>query len=253
MRVQLLPGAPNILYTFTQIVFFCYNKGMRKIILLGISIFIFGAVFFAWENADARISEPPSRTCTEKEITDNKCANQPAPGKTYMFGPADYCRNDGPQNAESALSLIEHKKEYGTLDETQKIKIGKLLADPEYRIGGLVPCGRACDDPTTLVNEAADCGFCHFFALFNNIVNWVVKIILPAIALLFIVFGGFTIATSRGNPAQSQKGKDILIWTFAGYAVMFVGWMVLNSFLSGIGVVEWTGLTHGWWQFSCGT
>ena len=144
---------------------------MKKILFLGAYIFIFGTVFFTWGNANARISDPPIRACTEKETADNKCANKPTEGKTYMFDdPADYCRNDGLQNPENALSLIEYKKIFGALSDVEKIKIGELLGDPKYRTGALVPCGRQCDDPTTEVNEAADCGFCHFFALFRSFV-----------------------------------------------------------------------------------
>ncbi len=118
---------------------------------------------------------------------------------------------------------------------------------------GIVKCGLRTNDLKTIdVDESAPCTFCDFFVLLNRIVNWVILIIVPSIAVLFVLFGGFLLATSRGNPGQSQKGKDMLIWTFAGYAVIFVGWMVLNSLLSGIGVMEWTGLADGWWQFSCG-
>ena len=99
---------------------------------------------------------------------------------------------------------------------------------------GFVQCGLKDGDP---------CTFCDFFGLFNTITNWVIFVIVPTIAVLFIVFGGFMLATSRGNPNQLQKGKDMLIWTFAGIAIIFVSWMVLNSLLSGIGVMKWTGLT----------
>ena len=119
-------------------------------------------------------------------------------------------------------------------------------------VGGLVPCGRSCDDPTTEINEAAECTFCHFFYLLTNIINWIVFRIAPTLAVLLIAFGGFTLVVSRGNPSQSQKGKDILIWTFVGLAVIFVSWMVVNSIFAGIGVAEWSGLREGWWQFSCG-
>jgi len=122
----------------------------------------------------------------------------------------------------------------------------------EKQRGGLVPCGRSCDDPTTEINEAAECDFCHFFYLLKNIIDWIVFRIAPVLAVLLVVFGGFILATSRGNPGQSQKGKDILIWTFAGLAVIFVSWLVVNSLFAGLGVTEWTGLQEGWWQFSCG-
>ena len=108
---------------------------------------------------------------------------------------------------------------------------------------GIVKCGLRNDDPqTTDIVESDPCTFCSFFQLFNTMVNWVVLIIVPAIALLFVVLGGFLLATSRGSPGQSKKGNDMIIWTFAGIAVMFVGWMVLNSLLAGIGVQTWTHL-----------
>lgn len=103
---------------------------------------------------------------------------------------------------------------------------------------GLVSCGR----PQDIGTPNKDCTFCHFFGLFNNIIIWILKFVVSSLAVLLVVIGGFLLATSRGNPGQLQKGKDILIWTFAGLAVIFVGWAVLNSLLSGIGVVEWTGL-----------
>jgi len=153
---------------------------------------------------------------------------------------ADWCRIDGDQ---SDFIWDENNAEYGTVT---------IEGERRGITGGLVPCGRLCDDPTTEINEAADCTFCHFFYLLTNIINWILKFVVTSLAALMIIFGGFMLATSRGNPGQSQKGKDILIWTFAGLAVMFVGWMVVNSLFAGLGVVEWTGLQEGWWEFSCG-
>ncbi|MFY9457873.1 MAG: pilin [Candidatus Spechtbacterales bacterium] len=145
-----------------------------------------------------------------------------------------------------------------TIDTGSGVPIGERQISQEAQSEptaqkGIVKCGLRDDDlETTDIVESDPCTFCDFFVLFNNILKWVFLIILPTIATLFVLFGGFLLLTSRGNPGQAQKGKDMLIWTLAGYAVIFVGWMVLNSFLSGIGVMEWTGLTGGWWQFSCG-
>ena len=109
--------------------------------------------------------------------------------------------------------------------------------------GGLTVCGRYADDPTTLgIDESEPCGFCHFFSLFDRIIDWVVLKIAPTIAALLLIIGGLAVATSRGNQAQLTRGKDTIIWTLAGYAVILVGWMLVNSFFGGIGVKTWTGI-----------
>ncbi len=111
------------------------------------------------------------------------------------------------------------------------------------QMGGLVSCGRYADDPvTTDIDESKPCGFCDFFLLFKRIVDWIMLVIIPAVAGLIVVFGGFMLVISRGNPQQSKLGKDAIIYTFIGYAIVLIGWLVLNSALTGIGVQKWTGL-----------
>lgn len=119
--------------------------------------------------------------------------------------------------------------------------------------GGLVQCGRSCDDSKTEgIDEHAECGFCSLFSLFQKIVNWIVGVIAPLIALLLIVFGGFMLVTSRGDPKQTTFAKNTLIWTLIGYALILVSWVVVSSIFASIGVAKWTGLRGGWWQPVCG-
>lgn len=124
---------------------------------------------------------------------------------------------------------------------------GEIILSPTESIkvtGGLVQCGRACDNPDTPdINESDACGFCSFFSLFDKITSWIIWTIAPIIAGLLFVIGGLAIATSRGSASQLTRGKDILLWTFIGYAVILIGWLVLNSFFTGMGLKTWTGLT----------
>lgn len=109
---------------------------------------------------------------------------------------------------------------------------------------GLVPCGRKCDDPSTkLIDESQDCNFCHFFYLFEVILNWIVLKIAPLVASFVIIFGGVFFIISRGNPGQTSKARNAVIVALGGYALMFVAWIVINSIFAGIGVAEWTGFT----------
>lgn len=108
--------------------------------------------------------------------------------------------------------------------------------------GGIVPCGRQCDDPTTPIIESAQCAFCHFFYLSDNIINFVMFRILPGLAVLLIVWAGLLLVTARGSSGQMDLGKKILLWVVVGYAIAFLGWMVLNSFFTIAGLKKWTGI-----------
>ena len=50
------------------------------------------------------------------------------------------------------------------------------------------------------------------------------------------------LVTSRGDPKQTTFAKNTLIWTLAGYALILVSWVIVNSILAGFGVTKWTGL-----------
>jgi len=109
--------------------------------------------------------------------------------------------------------------------------------------GGLVPCGRYSDDPTTPINEQESCSFCHFFYLIDNIITFLFTRFLPVLAMFFIVLAGMLILTSRGNSQQLSTGKQMLIWTLVGLFVLAVGWALFNSFFTYVGAKKWTGVT----------
>ena len=105
-------------------------------------------------------------------------------------------------------------------------------------------------DSTTLDPTAAGehyCAICDGFQLINNIVNTILFIFVPLTAPIFIVIGGFFIMTAAGNPGRHDQGKMILTATIVGLLVTYTAWAVVNTFLSFIGLVEWTGLTNDWW------
>lgn len=48
------------------------------------------------------------------------------------------------------------------------------------------------------------------------------------VALLMFVYGGIIWMVSGGNPALVKKGKDTLIWSSLGLAVMFSAYIITN-------------------------
>ena len=111
---------------------------------------------------------------------------------------------------------------------------------------GLVPCGVGnSGDPGYVA-----CGLCHLFQLNNNIINWVLFVIVPIIAPIFIVIGGIYLLIARGNPEMFNKGKSILTATVVGLIIVYTAYVLLSTILTLLGVADWTGL-GSWWQIDC--
>ena len=94
------------------------------------------------------------------------------------------------------------------------------------------------------------CEFCHLFQLINNILNWVLFVLVPIISPIFIVIGGIYLLIARGNPEMFNKGKNVLTATIVGLIIVYTAYVLLSTVLTTLGVFEWTGLKT-WWQIDC--
>ena len=67
--------------------------------------------------------------------------------------------------------------------------------------------------------------------LIGNVINAVLGIV-GSLALLMFVFGGLTWMTSSGSQEKIKKGKDIIIWSALGLAVIFLSYALTRFILS---------------------
>ena len=107
--------------------------------------------------------------------------------------------------------------------------------------GEIVPCGKDLNDV---------CEFCDIFELANNIIVYIMTCLAPIISGVMLILGGFYFMIAGVDPSKMQKGKDIATAAIIGLIVIFVSWVLLNTFLSSMGIAEWTGLGN-WWEFKC--
>lgn len=117
--------------------------------------------------------------------------------------------------------------------------------------GGLVPCGRTCDDPTTAKNECLPCTLCDFFVMIDR---WVDRMLDFTMPLLIIMIAGALLLTAyarRGAPETVNKAKRALFGVSIGIAVILTAWAIINSVLMFLGFVNWSG-TDDWWSINCG-
>jgi hypothetical protein len=102
---------------------------------------------------------------------------------------------------------------------------------PEELIGGLVPCGRTCDDPCTAECECAPCTLCHLFVLFKRIVDFATINILFPLAVLMIVVGGVMFLTAAGDPGRIGTAKKILSSVAIGLLIIFLAWLIVDTII----------------------
>ncbi len=107
---------------------------------------------------------------------------------------------------------------------------------------GLVPCGNPGQEP---------CTFCDFFVLIDNIFVFVLEKIVPPLAVLMIVIGGFLYFFAGSDPNLVERSKQIFYSVAIGLLIVYGGWLLVNLFFQVIGVKDWTGLKNGWWQINC--
>lgn len=94
----------------------------------------------------------------------------------------------------------------------------------------------ALDAPT---GNPADEGECRsvsiYIILALNIINYLFGIV-GALALIFFIYGGFTLILSRGNSEQTKKGMEIIAAAIIGLIVVFGAYMLVRFLGTAVGL-----------------
>ena len=101
----------------------------------------------------------------------------------------------------------------------KNLKIEYQAPSPTALVGGLVPCGRHTDDPTTFIDETQKCTFCHLLILGKRIADFTFLKILPSFLVLFLAISGFLMIIHRPSLA-----RNLLKMFFIGAGIIFGIW-----------------------------
>ncbi len=147
------------------------------------------------------------------------------------------------------------------------------FADSPY--GGLVPCGcagyneegKCCakietssDGTIKCVEGGHPCGLCDLFALFKNIIDFLLFKIVPPLAIVMLVIAGIMYMLAYveviGNPGWISQAKS-LIWSVVwGLIIIYGAWVIVNLFFQIIGISKaadnpFRELPQNWWKIEC--
>jgi hypothetical protein len=104
---------------------------------------------------------------------------------------------------EPCIDIDEYEKKY-TPEEREKFKVA--------------------------ASATAPCDFNDFVQFMINLANWGLAI-LAALALVFFMYGGFTLLAAAGQQERIQSGKKILTGTLVGILIVLLAWNLVGLFV----------------------
>ena len=126
-----------------------------------------------------------------------------------------------------------------------------LLVVPQIGSAGVVPCGLTVDDPDQPGDQTVPCNICHLFVMGERIVDLVLFKIVPPIAILVAAIAGFMFIFGGGaDPGLIGQARSILRSLLIGMAIVYGAWILVNTFLTFIGLAEFSPLKE-WFVIKC--
>lgn len=113
--------------------------------------------------------------------------------------------------------------------------------------GGMVPCNRLADDPSTPNDETQSCTFCHLALVANRVIDYMIKIA-STLALLALIVASLFYIISNGNPERRNAARGYVANIIKGYAVVFLAWLIVDFILSAWGFMN---PIRGDWNVIC--
>ena len=94
----------------------------------------------------------------------------------------------------------------------------------------------ALNNPTGTPADEGECRSISIFVILLLQFSSYLFTIVGALALLFFIYGGFTLILSRGAPEQVKKGKDILVASIVGLIIVFGAYMLVRFLGTAVGL-----------------
>lgn len=118
--------------------------------------------------------------------------------------------------------------------------VSAVLLPQPIQAAGLVPCGGPLPEKP--------CTFCNFFDLFNNILNFIFRLI-PAVAAFMLFMAGVKFFMAVENPNEAKAALDMIKSVIIGLIIIYAAWALVGAFLATIGLNDWTlNIFKNWWE-----
>ena len=136
-------------------------------------------------------------------------------------------------SAFAAKSLESCVQSYDGLSTTYNKDTYSVKCTP---VEGKTYYGKRSSDCTTLMNWSANAETCESSDL-NSIIKMIINaviFIIGIIAVIMVILGGVTYATSQGDSGKVKKGKDTILYGIIGLVVALLAFAIVNFVLGAL-------------------
>jgi|GEM_PF-3175414 len=91
------------------------------------------------------------------------------------------------------------------------------------------------EDKILTTKPTEEYGICDILTLVNNVVNVVIKGIIPVIATAIIAWAGFRIVTHQGDTDVVKQSKMVFLAVAIGLVVIFASYAIVSGLMAGMG------------------
>ncbi|MDD5463689.1 MAG: hypothetical protein PHP62_00965 [Candidatus Moranbacteria bacterium] len=119
--------------------------------------------------------------------------------------------------------------------------VGTMLVGVDNANAAIITCGRGQDM----------CTLCDLIAGMNTIIQYLMKLSI-GVALLAMAIGGVMYVISAGDKGLADKAKGAITNAVVGFAIIFAGWLIINTTINYIGTKPGMGIgVTSWGNFEC--
>lgn len=129
--------------------------------------------------------------------------------------------------------MIQTLKKINWLSVAQIALVSLLLFAPLLVADAQLNRGLQCDPSSGLNCNAGT----NVNSLIRTVINWLLGIAF-AVAVLFLIIGGFQYITSAGNEEAAEKGKGTAVNALIGIVIIILSYVIVNvvsNFVSSAG------------------
>ncbi|MDO8240638.1 MAG: pilin [Candidatus Moranbacteria bacterium] len=118
------------------------------------------------------------------------------------------------------------------------------LAPANNAAGGLVPCGNG--------GVETACTLCHFVIGFQNLVNFMLKLVIT-MGFVGIFAAGVMYIISAGDDKMMGSAKSALTASLIGFGIVMGAWLIVNVTIWALGANIGVATGQNWYDFNCST
>lgn len=143
--------------------------------------------------------------------------------------------------ASSFEGCVGEGKKYPGLSTTEgngySIKCGAPVKEPSSDTNAYTQfygkTAADCANVSTLASDPEICSGNDLNGIIQMIINGVIFII-GIVAVVMIILGGISYATSQGDPSKVKKGKDTILYGIIGLVIALLAYAIVNFVLGAL-------------------